>query len=118
MTPWRIAIRRKTSITSIAPRMAPVTPRYLPTIRTGRGTGLLTMVRTVLFSISRLITAVARKPARMAPRTKMVANPMSSNNLLSPTTSLVSSWPMAKPVLQVLKTWRTPESSTTSSSTG
>ena len=58
--------------------MAMATPRYLPSTNSGRGTGLLTTVSTVRFSISRFTTPVARKAARIAPAVKMVDMPMST----------------------------------------
>ena len=55
------------------------TPKNFPTTNNGRGTGLLTTVSTVLFSISLLTTPVARNADRITPHMKRVDSPISMN---------------------------------------
>ena len=61
----------------------PVTPRNLPNTISGRGTGLLTTVITVLFSISRDKTPVAVNAASNRPARNSVLKPRSTSSLLS-----------------------------------
>ncbi|NCX99322.1 MAG: hypothetical protein EBX35_12290 [Planctomycetia bacterium] len=63
--------------------IAPATPRYFPATTAARGTGLLTTVSTVLFSISRVSTPVAVNAARSSPARKSVLSPRSMSSLLS-----------------------------------
>ena len=59
------------------------TPRNFPSTTRGRGTGLLTTVITVLFSISRESTLVAVKAASRRPERNSVLRPRSMSSLLS-----------------------------------
>ena len=83
MTRWRMVrastmLKRKNAVA-----MAEDIPMYLPITNSGRPTGLLTTVSTVLFSISLEKTPVAVKAASSRLTRKMVLRPMSISSLLS-----------------------------------
>ena len=99
------------SMMTTAITMATLTPRYLPRITAGRLIGLLTTVRTVLFSISRLSTAVATKAASSMPQTKTVPSPTSSRSLSSPVMPAASVYSIEKFVPHAVKTISSPASS-------
>ena len=101
-----------------ATRTAPETPTYFPRTTAVLEIGLETIVRIVLFSISRAMAEVARNAASSIPHTKTVDNPMSSKSLLSPETSAPVVEPIEKPACHVFRYCMNPQSMTRTKVTG